>query len=179
MQALSVLVLLLAGSADEHVRSLDPWAAEAVRIGAERSQTVRDLMAELEESDVIVHIETRLVLPLGAAGTTRLAAVTASHRYVRIVLFRDPLPVNRVVVLGHELQHAWEIARSTVRDAHGMRALFDVIGRPSPGERTAYETEAAIKVGRLVWYELRGDARNAARVKQDVAELLSGRDHFE
>lgn len=163
---------------DDHVRPLDPWAVEALRLGIERSAMLRTLVAELQASDVIVHIETRTELPLRASGTTRLAGVTDLHRYVRIVLLRDPLPVMRSAVLGHELQHACEIARSDVRDAGGMRRLFTAIGRPSPGERTAYETDAAIKVSRVVWFELNGDARNAARVKQEFADLLGGGNHF-
>lgn len=165
MQALCVLVCLLAGSLDDHVRSLDPWAAEALRLGVERSATIRELVEALERSDVIVHVETRMALPYAAAGMTRLAAVTASQRYVRIVLLRDPLPVSRVAVLGHELQHAWEIAQSNVRDAHEMKALFDMIGRPAPGERTAYETDAAVRVMRAVWYEINGDHKRAAQIR--------------
>ena len=184
MKALCLFVVYLlmaplaASAQDGHVRVLDPWAAEALRLGLDRSQTFRDLVAELEASDVIVHVETRVTLPLSASGTTRLAAATDSRRYVRVVLLRDPLPVNRVAVLGHELQHACEISRSPVRDASGMRTLFDAIGRPSPGERTAYETEAAVKVSRVVWYEVHGDGRNAARAKQEVADLLGRGNHF-
>ena len=175
MKALCLFVVYLcmtslaAHAQDERVRALDPWAAEAIRLGRERSQTVRDLVAELDASDIIVHVETRLALPLSAAGTTRLAGATASHRYVRIVLFRDPLPVSRVAVLGHELQHACEIARSTAKDAPGMRALFEAIGRPSPGERTAYETDAAIRVSRTIWYELHGDDKRAAQLRANAA----------
>jgi hypothetical protein len=165
MQALCVLVCLLAGLPDGHVRPLDPWAKEALRLGIERSATLRHLIDELERSDVIVHVETRLALPFSAVGMTRLAAATASHRYVRIVLFRDPLPVSRVAVLGHELQHAWEIAQSNVRDAHDMRALFDMIGRPAPGEHTAYETDAAVRIMRTVWYEIHGDEKRAAQFR--------------
>ena len=169
---------LVAFAQDQHVRPLDPWSVEALRLGIDRSQTIRDLIAELDASDVIVHVETRVALPFSAAGATRLSASTASRRYVRIVLLRDPLPVNRVAVLGHELQHACEIARSAARDASGMRVLFDGIGRPSAGERTAYETEAAVKVSRVVWYEVQGDAKKAARAKQEVADLLGGGNHF-
>ena len=173
MRALCVFVVYLfmaplAAAQDEHVRALDPWAAEALRLGIERSQTVRDLIAELERSDVIVHIETRAVLPLSAAGTTRLGGATASHRYVRIALVRDPMPVIRVAVLGHELQHACEIARSTAKNGQDMRALFEEIGRPSPGERTAYETEAAIRVSRAVWYEVNGDEKRAAQLRANA-----------
>lgn len=165
MEVLCVLVSLIRGLPPNHVRTLDAWATEALRIGIERSQTVRDLITDLEASDVIVHVETRVTLPLGVAGTTRLAVATASHRYVRVVLLRDPLPVMRVAVLGHELQHVREIARSGVRDIEGMRQLFDTIGRPSRGEGAAYETVAAIDVSHVVWHEVHGDEKRAAQLR--------------
>lgn len=168
MQALCLFVCLLSGSPDDHVRTLDPWAAEAIRLGVKRSATIRELVAALERSDVIVHIETRTALPFAALGMTRLAAATDTHRYVRVVLYRDPLPVRLVAVLGHELQHAWEIAEARVRTAAGMRALFDAIGRRAPGEHTAYETDAAINVSRAVWCELHGDDKRAAQFRANA-----------
>lgn len=165
MQALCALLFLLAASPDDRVRSLDPWAADALRLGSERSQTFRELIAQLEESDVIVYVETRTLLLRRAAGSTRLAAATASRRYVRVVLSRDSLMFDRVAVLAHELQHAVEIARSEVKDDGAMQALFNTIGRPSDSDWTAYETEAAIEAGRVVRSELFDDAHNAKRAR--------------
>jgi hypothetical protein len=184
MKALCLLVvylfatpLTLNAEPNARVRPLDPWAADAMRLGVERSALVRELVARVQSSDLIVHIETRTAMPFGAAGTTRLAAATTSHRYVRIVLFRDPLPVNRVAILAHELQHAREIAESTARDTAGMRRLFTAIGRAAPGEATVFETDAALHVTRVVWFEVHGDTKNAARVKQKATDALSGRNH--
>lgn len=158
MSALCVLVCLLAGSPMDRVRALDTWAEETLRFGVERSPTFRGLLAELEASDVIVYIETSVVLPTYASGTTRLAVANGSQRYVRIVLLRDPLALNRVAVLAHELQHAIEIARSDVRSTREMQALFDEIGRPSPGDHASYETDAAISISRVVRLEATSDA---------------------
>jgi hypothetical protein len=165
MQALCLIVCLLTGSPDDRVRPLDPWAAEAIRQGVERSATVRELIAELERSDVIVHVETRPALPFATAGMTRLAAVTGTRRYLRVVLPRHALPARLVAGLGHELQHVAEIAQSNVRDGSAVRALYEAIGRRAAGEHLAYETEAALNVSRAVWYELHGDDARAEKFR--------------
>jgi hypothetical protein len=157
MPALCVLVCLLAGSPSDRVRSLDPWVDETLQFGIERSPTFRGLIAELEASDVIVYIQTGVVLPDYAIGTTRLA-VSGSQRYVRIVLSRDWLTLNRVTILAHELQHAIEIARSEVQSSDDMQALFDEIGYPAVGDHGSYETEAAISISRIVRVEASTDA---------------------
>lgn len=150
-----------------HVRPVDMWATEALALGLAGSGVIRDLVARLDASDVIVHIQTK-TLPSDVAGTTRLAGATASHRYVRIVLNRDPLPVVRAAVLGHELQHAREIAESQATDNDGMHALFSAIGRRVPGDGITFETDAAANAGTAVWFELHGDVKNAARFRKQA-----------
>jgi len=147
----------------EHVRPLDPWATEALELGLAGSALMRELVAALDASDVIVHIETKALLPSYAAGTTRLGGATASYRYVRIVVNRDMLPVARAAVLGHELQHAREIAQSQADDTRGMYALYSAIGQRVPGEGITFETEAAANAGMTVWFELHGDAKRAGQ----------------
>ena len=159
--ALVVFVFLLAmpvaglAQAIGHVRALDPAAAQALGHGLARSAVFRALAAELQESDVIVHIITTASLPEGVGGTTRLAGRSGTHRYVRIVL--DPLlPVNqRTAILGHELQHAREIAASPASDAEGVRRLYQRIGQRVSGALDVFDTHAAASAGRRVWDDLR------------------------
>src|SRR5262245_50619478 len=91
-----------------HVRSTDPRVQDWLRRGAAESQTFRSLLDTLAESDLIVHVQT--VDRLMTAGQTYFVTATATVRYVRIeVSFRGN--VNETVALiGHELQHAVEIA---------------------------------------------------------------------
>jgi hypothetical protein len=142
----------------DRIRPLDVLSAETLALGLAHSPLMWDLVARLELSDVIVHIETKTLLG-DVSGTTRLAASTASYRYVRIVLSRDLMTVARTATLAHELQHAHEIAQSRARDARGMQALFSRIGRLRPGSITRFETDAAEKAGWSVWAELHTDSK--------------------
>jgi hypothetical protein len=95
-----------------HVRAVDAWAAETLDRAQSRSAIVRSLLRELEGSDVIVHVRTASRLPHALAGMTRFVSRTGGYRYLRIDLDRALLPDARAAILGHELQHACEIARS-------------------------------------------------------------------
>ena len=152
------------------VRLIDPLASMAYIRGHDQSGTFRALVAELEASDLIVHIVTATGLPGSVAGTTRFAGRGGESRYVRIDLSavvskwvgetekRIDLAAwltakQRVSILAHELQHACEIARSGARSSSAIDALFRAIGTSTtiPG---GFETAQAEAAGRTVWIEL-------------------------
>ncbi len=53
-------------------RPLDPVAVDAFARAQARSAVVRSLVATLEASNVIVHIESSRTLPAGIGGTTQI-----------------------------------------------------------------------------------------------------------
>lgn len=132
-------------------RPLDPLAAETFAHALERSTTARTLVGQLESSNVIVHIESSANMPAGIGGTTRFVASRAGFRYLRITLSAG-LPIRqRSAILAHELQHAWEVARSPADTVAGIKRLFDHEGHRA-GDY--YETRAAMAVERSVRLEL-------------------------
>lgn len=150
-----VLVLMFVPSvtfAETRVRPLDALAVQTYAHAVEGSAAVRGLVERLEASNVIVHIETTRTLPYGISGTTRFVASRAGYRYLRITLATDMALPIRSAILGHELQHACEVADSSVEDAQGMRELFE-----NEGDRDGnyFETVAAIQTERVVAMELR------------------------
>jgi hypothetical protein len=147
------------------VRPLDRWADETVDRGLTRSALVRELVEVLEQSDLIVHVQTITTLPAGIAGQTRLTGDAGVSRYVRVQLDRHLSPDERASVLAHELHHAVEIARSAARDDDGVRELYERIGQTA-GSRRVFETSAAREAGMRAWYELRG-LRVPARTRID------------
>ena len=147
------------------VRPLDHWADETVNCGLTRSALVRELVDELEQSDLIVHVQTITTLPSGIAGQTRLTGDAGISRYVRIQLDRNLMPDERASVLAHELHHAIEIARSTARNDDGIRALYERIGHTA-GSQRIFETPGAREAGARAWYQLRG-LRVPARMRTD------------
>lgn len=167
MRTLLLLVMCtLAGSAtvaaqESSVRPVDRLALAAYEFGQRRSDHFRDLVAELDRSDVIVHVVTTIELPPGIAGTTRFVALIEGSRYVRVHLAPLLTMKLRVSMLAHELQHACELARSSAASQDGVRALFSAIGRLPGRDDDVFETADAEQSGRTVWEELGGGGLRA------------------
>jgi hypothetical protein len=141
------------------VRPLDEIAQAALHRGLSGSSLFQHLVAQLEASDLIVHVITAAGLQASAAGTTRLSSAGLQHRYVRVTIATELTPEEQTAILGHELQHACEIARSEARDTSAIRTLFQAIGRRVESSHEAYETTAAIAAGSRVWTELHQPSR--------------------
>ena len=124
------------------VRALDRDVAAAVADGLRRSPTFARLVAALNRSDVIVYIEMVHTLPPTTSGRMVLTTKDNRFRYVRIQVASRLFPAELIAVLGHELQHAVEVAAQP----HG---------RPDrTSAMTADETPAAVSVGAQVRREL-------------------------
>jgi hypothetical protein len=159
----SILVCPAWAAEDPRVRRLDPAVALAYEAGYRESSTFRALVAELHASDLIVHVVSSVALPSGVGGTTRFVGTIGGSRYVRIDLASSLTYRSRTAVLGRELHHACEIARSGAASSRAVEALFRVIGRASPVAPGGFETLEAEAAGRLVLAELiagRGRARS-------------------
>jgi hypothetical protein len=140
-----------------HVRPLDPVVGELVVRGYRASRTFRALVDVLEHSDVIVHVEQVARGGEGLAGSTRFVTRAGGQRYVRITLFGRWTVSQTVALIGHELQHAVEVANAEwVVDQNTCLELFHAIGRRScNNRRLCYDTDAAIHAGQQVmrdWY---------------------------
>ena len=132
-----------------HVRTTDPRAERWVEIGATESQTFRELLDRLSESDVIVHVQ--LVERLNVAGQTYFVKSAATVRYVRIELVAGGYVWDMIALLAHELQHAVEIAGAPgVRDRQTLAQFYGGM----PGNSVAHSeydsvaarvTEARVK----------------------------------
>jgi hypothetical protein len=164
MQPLALLVVLaaslIAGAAKpdrspfRHVRATDERVERVLDAGTNRSPTFARLRAALERSDVIVYIQPSPNLPHGVDGRLGFLNAAGSNRYLRIEL-RNTLGLNQmVVILGHELQHAVEIAGADgVRDESSMIGLYRRIGLSSVAQ-SHFETNAARAAGWQVRAEL-------------------------
>ena len=149
-----------------HVRGLDPPAAGALERGQHRSQRFRELVEELNQSDVIVHVVTSAGFTAGVAGTTRFVARIAGTRYLRVDLASTLTFELQVVILAHELQHACEVARSAASSSSGVRALYQDIGKAVSGYTDVFETADAVRTGDVVRNQLRG-GRGRLRTVED------------
>jgi hypothetical protein len=136
-----------------HVRTQDRSIRLLLKRGFTHSPTFARLMARLEQSDVIVYVEEVPRLPGALEG--RMMMLTASHgrRYLRIQLAMRGASEDSIAVLGHELQHAVEVAEEVgVIDQTTLAVLYRRIG--TRGGPEVYDTVAAQDVGRIVRKEL-------------------------
>ena len=127
--------------------------SRSILIGAmKRSPTVIRLVSELQQLDVIVYIELGLE-PMPTVGTTSILTTAGATRMLRIVVSSRLDPRRRMEVLGHELQHALEIARADgVTNDVTLHALYRRIGYQISS--SSYETDDAKGVESQVRKEL-------------------------
>jgi hypothetical protein len=141
------------GSRDSRIRCLDREARRIVERAVAGSPTVARMFADLEKSDLIVGIQL-CPLPKPLLGEARIVMATPDVRYVRIRIKIPDSTDALISVLGHELQHALELAAARdVRTAEAQAELFRRIGyeRHSGGY---FETPAALDASRAVAAEI-------------------------
>jgi hypothetical protein len=155
----------------ERVRVLDPDLRRPFDRGMSESPTIVDLVGRLERSDALVY------LAQGPCPAAYVVACVVSvnqeggSRYIRInfVLVRQAQTTalrgsaeRLVAQIGHELQHAVEIADDpSIVDAPSLERAYQRRGayRNSAG----YETDAALQAGEAVLRDLTRDNTLAAR----------------
>jgi hypothetical protein len=170
--AASVLVLLticmllgaVRGNAEPlHVRGLTSTARIVIAEGLKSSPSFRDLVERLNQSDVVVYVKEDHYLPRTLSGQLTFQSMAGRHRYVMVRLAWLAIRTQQIASLGHELQHAIEIADrpgiiSEAALGHEYAQL--VSGKVhAHGARRAYETNLAQRAGDRVWRELHGHAR--------------------
>ena len=157
------------------VRAADSGINALVERGLAGSPTFRRLYEQLGESDLIVHLE-RGPHPWLSAGFNQFIAEVGERRFVRITLNVAQIDDDAVALLGHELQHAVELAgEPDVDDLDGYERLYRRIGYRSCSRDLlpCFDTVAAVATGRTVRRELRrrsGPLSSLARAGALAAE---------
>ena len=118
-------------SAWAHTRPLSPGAIELLAVAAQRSAIVASLLEDIERSDLVVYLNDSMPgVFTGPKSTMVFLSGDSSTRYllIRVDSMRLPLP-ERISSLGHELQHALEVAGAPeVKSANDMAQLYRRIG---------------------------------------------------
>jgi len=142
-----------------NIRTTDPWLRQLVGVGVNSSPTFRALVERLEESDVVVYLQPDVYSgPTSIAGRLTFLSVVAGTRYVVIRLTPLRSAVQQLSMIGHELQHAVEVAdHPAIVDAESMYETYMRIGylNGSTGSGIAVDTRAAMEVGGRISDELR------------------------
>jgi hypothetical protein len=141
-----------------HIRTTDRRLIRLVHDGVRASATFRKLVDRIRRSDVIVYLECG-----GARGSAsgRLTFVSAvgGYRYVHVRVARQGSADAQIALIGHELQHAVEIADApAVVDAFSLAREYQRIGfeSPRPSSGMSFDSDAAVEAGYRVLRELSG-----------------------
>ncbi len=151
-------------SPTSRIRPTDKKAASLLQAGNARSATFRRLAELIEQSDLVLYVETGR-LPL----RSKLQFVCASPnaRYVRVSVRVPGLDNDLVPWLAHELWHAIEIAGAPdVRDEASLQQFYERLNRGFRTDGTVQiETIEAQETQNIVLAELRQPSA-AARKRQ-------------
>jgi hypothetical protein len=150
------------------VRPTSALGRTVIDAGLARSTTFRRLVQRLESSDVIVYVQMRPNMPSDLGGLLEFMGRAGPNRYLRVTVSSLHHQSVLVALLGHELQHAAEVADAPdVQSPGAFAAFYRRIGVPTGVGR--YDSLAAQAAGRTVRAELRGRpienrvARHASR----------------
>ena len=107
----------------------------------------------LARADLIVYVAVGPRVAT-AHGALRFVGASATFRFVHVSLDQSLTHTELVAVLGHELQHAVEVAGSPdIRDTESFRRYYQQQGEVG-AEFGWFETEAARRTGRRVREDL-------------------------
>jgi hypothetical protein len=150
---------------DRHLRPMSALAHAIVDDALDRSPTIRHLVDVIEHSDAIVYVDFEYHTP--ALGVTQIVTSNAYARFISIAIDITLPSDRREEILGHELQHATEIAADPgVRDDAGMQVLFKKIGWSLRDHE--FETAAAMSTEMMVRRDLHGAPTKPARSSKNL-----------
>jgi hypothetical protein len=146
-----------------HLRPEGSFERRVIVEGVCGSATFRSLVDAIQRSDVIVYVAMRWLGDRRLRGRLDFLTATAKDRVLRAV-FSFPLDrATRIAVLGHELQHAVEVAGAPdIRTRGAFAAHYRAHGQPARIE-SGYDTDAA----RRVEVQIRADLARAAPCDAD------------
>ena len=138
-----------------HVRTTDRRLARLLHQGRRESARFRTLLARLVRSDVIVYLQCLGYVKVG--GRLTFVGTGGGYRYVLVRLGRVTSRNQQIALIGHELQHAVEIADAPeIVDAESLASQYRRFGHVSQATLTStdFDTGAAIEAGYQVLREL-------------------------
>jgi hypothetical protein len=158
------------------IRPTSALARKLIDAGVARSTTFRRLVQRLESSDVIVYVQMRPNMPSDIGGLAEFMGRGGAYRYLRVSVGSSHHQNVMVALLGHELQHAAEVADAPgVQTAEAFAEFYRRTGLPTGAGR--YDSLAAQSAGRIVQAELRSrpsDSRVARHASTEEALLDGG-----
>jgi hypothetical protein len=143
-----------------HTRALTRPSAELIETARTRVPCIRAQLEALERSDIVVYVGEHFASSATEPSAhIRFVGAAGGKRYLKVTINRWKVPEDvRLEMLGHELQHALEIAAAPqVRDDGTLVELYRRIGfQVAPRQ---FETSAARAMEGRVRGELWGGCK--------------------
>jgi hypothetical protein len=140
-----------------HIRTTSPELRSLVDDSMERSSTFRALVGQIDASNVIVYLAHTLFKPAGPDGRLVFMGTAGGRRYVLIQIACLHTRVDEFAILGHEIQHAAEVAAApSIVDSASLARHYQTIGFIARQWQhgVAFETRAATDSGAQVQREV-------------------------
>jgi hypothetical protein len=150
LTAAAVLVLATGVSARDrnadgpHVRALNAASGGLMADAQQKSATVRELFTKLEASNLVTYV--RIVPVEDGTPESGLSFVGSSkvRRYVLVSISGSATADRQIELLGHELQHAVEVAGLPwVQNDGQFQDMMRIMGWRDASAARGYETAAA------------------------------------
>ncbi len=139
------------------LRTVDRNVSALLQEGLANSPSLRALVDRLAGGDVVVYLKCER-LPPYLDGRLTFVSAAGGFRYVLVLLASDRPPQRKIAALGHELQHAVEIAeRPAIVDQASLARAYAEFGferRPAVWGVTAFDTVAAMDAGEQIRREI-------------------------
>jgi hypothetical protein len=114
------------------VRPVNAKAAALLTDAQQQSETVRNLIKQLDQGNVVAFVQVVSPTEEGPQSTMRFLGASKLARFVLIQVAECKAPCRRAELLGHELQHVNEVAALTwVADDREVRRDIRAVSRPA------------------------------------------------
>jgi hypothetical protein len=154
---------------DPHIRSGHEALLDALATGVKASPMLRGITSSIESSDVVVYVVFEPSSRNGVAAHVSFISAAGGRRYLHVGIDPRYSGTQLIALLGHELQHAAEIAaEASVVDSRTLTDFYRRVGfGGTVGTREHFESDRAIEAGFRVGREahafLAAEARAAVR----------------
>jgi len=141
-----------------HVRPLGSRASYTLERGTALSPTLRALVGQLERSNVIVYVAEDPPRAGRSDAAIQFMGATAVLRFLRVTINIELGLRQRIALLGHELQHALEVAANPeIGDRASFLRYYERFGSRLLDPNTL-DSQAAVEAGEQISLELMGAA---------------------
>jgi hypothetical protein len=134
------------------LRPMDAQMRGLVQAGRAQSPSFSALVDRLAAADVVVYVKCAWLRSRIDGELTFLSAA-GGLRYVMVRVAPHLTTQRKIAILGHELQHALEIAeRPAIVDSATLARAYEQFGfTRRAGSRVDFDTAAAIDTGHTIW----------------------------